>query len=128
MLPLVIALVTLVGFVLDRAMTREGVPRPEVLLLTNGLTGIAAGVIVYQLIVAEREQRQLTQQRLETIALMNHHIRNALQVIVCVRARGDEASLEAIRTAIDRIDWALREILPQYGPDESHHHGSSAAA
>jgi proline racemase len=128
-LPLLIVVVTLVGFTLDRVMTREGVPRTDVLLLTNLVTGIAAGVIGYQIIEAEREQRRLMQQRLETIAQMNHHIRNALQVIVCVRAQhaGDE-SLDVIHEAIERIDWALREILPHYGPSESPRNGRSAAA
>ena len=49
------------------------------------------------------------------IAELNHHIRNALQVII---SRADLAihgmtELEDIIGAADRIDWALREILPR---------------
>ena len=49
------------------------------------------------------------------IAELNHHIRNALQVIV---SRADIAihglpELEDIADAVNRIDWALREVLPR---------------
>ena len=49
------------------------------------------------------------------IAELNHHVRNALQVII---SRADLAihglaELEDIIGAVNRIDWALREILPR---------------
>jgi len=49
------------------------------------------------------------------IAELNHHVRNALQVIVYradVAIHG-MAELDDIFNAVDRIDWALREILPR---------------
>src|SRR5262249_47723203 len=49
---------------------------------------------------------------LKTIELMNHHVRNALNVIVLstnVHSHGE--LLEGIQTSVSRIDWALREIL-----------------
>lgn len=53
------------------------------------------------------------------IADMNHHTRNALQVIVSrsVLSMADSAAIEDIRQAVGRIDWCLREILP--GADET---------
>jgi hypothetical protein len=42
---------------------------------------------------------------------MNHHIRNALQVIVYPSPSAEEAA-QRIGDAIARIDWALREVLP----------------
>jgi len=51
------------------------------------------------------------------IAELNHHIRNALQVIL---SRADVsihglAELEDIADSVNRIDWALREVLPRGG-------------
>jgi hypothetical protein len=44
---------------------------------------------------------------------MNHHVRNALNVIVTsAYAHGYYEQLNEIRVSINRIDWALREILP----------------
>jgi hypothetical protein len=43
---------------------------------------------------------------------MNHHIRNALQVISAV-ASGDLTEKPArVQEAVRRIEWALREVLP----------------
>lgn len=48
------------------------------------------------------------------IADMNHHTRNALQVIVSrsVLSIADSAAIGDIQQAVRRIDWCLREILP----------------
>jgi hypothetical protein len=43
---------------------------------------------------------------------MNHHIRNALQVITYATAADTEESVELIRDSVERIEWALREVLP----------------
>jgi hypothetical protein len=51
---------------------------------------------------------------------MNHHIRNALQVIVARASLDQQAKpeLRQIDDAVARIDWALREILPRSTADE----------
>jgi hypothetical protein len=55
------------------------------------------------------------QQRLQIVAEMNHHIRNALQVINYVSlAQTHAESVELIRDSAERIEWALREVLPEY--------------
>jgi len=55
---------------------------------------------------------------MKTIAELNHHIRNALQVIkflgVQNRSSLDAAQLQLINDSVDRIEWALREVLPRY--------------
>ena len=44
---------------------------------------------------------------------MNHHVRNSLQVISFAASVPQQEALEAdIRNAVDRIEWALREVLP----------------
>jgi hypothetical protein len=110
----VFLVVGVIGFGFDGLLVREGIPRLAILLLSNALTGIAVALLYFQVVRIERERRRAMQQRLRTIAEMNHHIRNALQVITYVTATEDRASVELIRTSVERIEWALREVLPAH--------------
>lgn len=106
-------LVWLVGYGFDRLLAHDGVTRIDILLFTNGLTGIVAGLLFYSLTNYERMRRNLIRNRLRTIAEMNHHIRNSLQVITYATATQKNAeSVEMIRNSVERIEWALREVLP----------------
>ncbi len=109
----VILLVWIVGFGFDRVLAKDGVTRNDILLTSNFLTGLVAGFLFYSLSNYERLRRKLVQERLGTIAEMNHHIRNALQVITYATASKTESgSVELIRHSVERIEWALREVLP----------------
>jgi len=110
----VIALVVgAIGIGFDQLLVKEGVRRLDIMALSNGLTGIAAGLLYFQITRVERERRAATQERLRTIAEMNHHIRNALQVIAYANLTSDKVeSVELIRRSVERIEWALREVLP----------------
>jgi len=108
----VVVLVWMVGFGFDRLLARDGVTRTDVLLTSNALTGVVAGFLFYSLANNERLRRKLVRERLRTIAEMNHHIRNALQVITYATAADTEESVDLIRDSVERIEWALREVLP----------------
>jgi hypothetical protein len=109
----VAVVVSAIGMGFDQLLVREGVHRLDIIALSNGLTGIAAGLLYFQIARIERERRAATQERLRTIAEMNHHIRNALQVISYASAATDsEESVELIRRSVERIEWTLREVLP----------------
>jgi len=113
---LIMLLVWLVGYGFDRLLARDGVTRFDILLTSNALTGIVAGFLFYSLSNNERLRRNAMRERLTTIADMNHHIRNALQVITYATATGKSAqSVELIRSSVERIEWALREVLPGHG-------------
>ena len=106
-----------VGFGFDRVLVRDGVTRTEILVASNFLTGVFAGLLFYSLALKERIRRDLFRERLRTIAEMNHHIRNALQVITyATAARKHDESVELIRDSVERIEWALREVLPGHVP------------
>jgi len=110
---LVVFVVGAVGVGFDRLLFKEGVSRIDVLTLSNALTGLVVGLLYLQLSRVERERRAEVQRRLHTIAEMNHHIRNALQVIAYASVSADsEQSVEMIRSSMERIEWALREVLP----------------
>jgi hypothetical protein len=106
-------MVWLVGFGFDRLLARDGVTRNDILLTSNLLTGIVAGFLFYSLTDNERLRRNVMRERLRTIAEMNHHIRNSLQVITYATAtQKSNESVEMIRSSVERIEWALREVLP----------------
>ena len=117
---LVVLVVSVIGFAFDRLLLREGVHRVDIMALSNGLTGIAAGLLYLQVTRVECERRAATQERLRTIAEMNHHIRNALQVIAYASSTTDSVqSVELIRSSVERIEWALREVLPGHVTPEA---------
>ncbi len=72
--------------------------------------GIIAGLTLY---FYARRRLQFVAERLKTVALMNHHVRNALQVIRDAHYIKNKENVAAmIEDAVNRIDWALREVLP----------------
>jgi hypothetical protein len=77
---------------------------------------LIAGFLVFRY---ERfRTRQLSRQLL-TIASMNHHVRNALQVIMySAYVPSDKEQLGRIRESVERIEWALQEVLPGASLDE----------
>jgi hypothetical protein len=92
------------------------------ILLDDILLGIFAAFGLYFLLRHHDTARELRRRQhyALVIAELNHHIRNALQIIV---NRADVAihglpELDDIFNAVNRIDWALREILP-HGDSES---------
>jgi hypothetical protein len=106
--------ITAVGFGFDRVLLREGVPRIGVLLLSNLLTGLVAGALLLQNKVRAQEKQRLLQQRLQKIFEMNHHVRNALQVVAFYQYQMDDPrAAQLIRESIQRIEWTLEEVLPR---------------
>jgi len=109
----VAAAVAVVGLLFDRLLLREGVPRYDLMAISNSLTGIVAGAFYWQGRRLDRQRRQFIRERLHTISEMNHHIRNALQVISFYSGKGaDEKTIAALDQAVNRIEWALSEVLP----------------
>ena len=86
-------------------------------ITADALIGFAVGLLV---LLYERRQRQNIIRKLEVIRMMNHHVRNSLQVICYASADPAQEELRKnIRDAVERIDWALREVLPGQREDIS---------
>ena len=115
---LVAVVVSLIGIVLDWLLVKEGLPRLDMLIFSNGITGLFAGGLFFQMAREAKASRDLMAERMKTIAELNHHIRNALQVIKFLggqkRTGLDAVQLQLINDSADRIEWALRELLPRY--------------
>ena len=97
---------------LEVRLHRDGVPSRDLILLSSLLVGLVAAGLVYLLSIRERQRRTYVECRLRVIAEMNHHIRNALQVITFYTRKGEKREVGVIE-AVERIQWALREVLPQ---------------
>ncbi|HUK48220.1 MAG TPA: hypothetical protein VLW06_11535 [Terriglobales bacterium] len=84
--------------------------RESQLVLDDFCGAVIAGLLVYR---NESARSRYLEEKLKTVELMNHHVRNALQVIVdSAYVHGHNKQLEEIQGSVKRIDWALREILP----------------
>jgi hypothetical protein len=83
-------------------------------LLSDVCVSFLAGALLWRTITDSQARYRAVLQRLEMIAEMNHHIRNALELIELSAHTTQNAELIAnIESAAGRIQWALREILPQ---------------
>jgi hypothetical protein len=108
-------IVFIVGAGLDWFVLYENESRTVAISVSDTLAAVIAGILVYRLMQYERDRRRFVRQRLEIIAEMNHHVRNALQVISLSahHSYADKQQLEAVKESVNRIQWALKEILPK---------------
>ncbi|MFY9673490.1 MAG: hypothetical protein WAK13_03515, partial [Terriglobales bacterium] len=86
-------------------------------LVAEALSALIVSCLIARLAYMARKQQQLTIARMQVIAEMNHHIRNALAPIsLSVDAIENQQLIRVISDGVERIDWALREILPRETP------------
>ena len=112
-------IVALAGILIDAILIRMGLSRFDVLILSNVLTGGIAGVAWWLFSLREHELRTADLKRLQMVSEMNHHVRNALQVIVYYCSKMEEQSRAETQRAIERIQWSLQTILPQTEEERS---------
>ena len=103
-----------IGVGMDSMVVREGETRLMAFALSDGLAAAVAGILVYRLLQYEQERRKRLRKKLAIVSDMNHHVRNALQVISFhAYSNADREQIEAIKESMERIQWALKEILPK---------------
>ncbi len=104
-----------IGTALDYVLLHdEHDSRNTIIETSDALGGVVAGVLIFRLLQYERERRKRLRQKIAVIADMNHHVRNALQVISFhAYSTADKEQLEAVKESMERIQWALKEILPK---------------
>jgi len=90
-----------------------GLRREETLIGNFVLSGLVFMLVFAQQVRHERELER-NEKVLSVIAEMNHHTRNALQVIIgrSSMSIADSNAIAEIREAVKRIEWSLREVLP----------------
>ena len=112
-----VALVVGIGILLDALLIDLGAPKMVTLLFDDLLTGVAAGIALWLALRSEVRRRQEENHRLLVLDEMNHHVRNALQVMtLCSYSIGGEKGAE-LSKAVQRIQWSLTEVLPKVNFD-----------
>jgi len=82
-------------------------------ILGATVAGILTALLIAFQLFEQRRVRLADARRLQLIAEMNHHIRNALQTISYQRySETDTAASKRIKEAVERIQWVLEELLP----------------
>ena len=105
------AFVILFGMGLDLFFHFIGAPWASEVFVENILTGLLAGWAGFTFM---EDRRHRTEERMEALAYLNHHIRNALTAIELSRyAPDDDQRLHIIEDASRRIEITIRKISEQ---------------
>jgi hypothetical protein len=124
-----IGLVMFAGSVVIDLVLLERRETPLAIVISNALVALLASTLVFTLLAYGRKQRRQVVERLEALNEVNHHIRNALQALTFTAAtmKGTKDGA-AISEAIERIQWALLEVLPRVEPSYQPLQGSAREA
>jgi hypothetical protein len=106
----------LLGAVLQIALQQRGITRSS-LYLDDLLLGLLAGLMAF---TYEHRRSKDIRQKLLVISAMNHHVRNALQTISYVPYAQQAKQMLLIQQSVNRIQWALKEILPGEGSESQN--------
>ena len=103
------------GGVLDWFVTRQYLPRIS-LMLAGAAVALAVGLLVFQLLTDIQERYQAMMDRLQRVVELNHHIRNALQVIAYHNVpERSERAIQQVNAEVLRIESVLREVSAALG-------------
>ena len=81
------------------------------------VVGVITGLVVF---LYEQRHYRTVLEKISMIAAMNHHVRNALQAIAYAPYAEQARQIKLIEESVDRIQWALREILPGHMAVREH--------
>jgi len=98
----------LLGAILQGMLNQRGISGISA-YIDDLVMGAMAGLVIF--VYEQRRSKDLTQ-KLAVISSMNHHVRNALQTISYVPYTEQGKQILLIQQSVNRIQWALREILP----------------
>ena len=98
-------LVLLVGYLADVVLFSH----PSWMLVDDVILAVAAGLVVFRY---ERERSRFLAEKLRVIREMNAFVRNELQILYASQEHPDKTRVNTIERSVERIDWALRELLP----------------
>jgi hypothetical protein len=106
------------GGAIDWLVTHHHLPR-IFFMLSGAVVSLVVGFLFLKTLSEFQEKQEALLQRVQQVAKLNHHIRNALQVITFHNVA--ERSAEAIRqvdAAVARIESVLRERVSSSHPEE----------
>jgi signal transduction histidine kinase len=86
-------------------------------LLAEAVSAVVVALLTAQLMHAENQRREAALLRMQVISEMNHHVRNALAAVsLTADSIQNQQCIRVISESVDRIEWALREILLRRKP------------
>lgn len=98
-------------WVITKGLVMHGLA-PENTFLDEILVGILAASLAFALETYHEARLRRVRQAAELMGQLNHYIRNSLQVILsCSTMHPGPASQEAVRSAVNRIQWVLDKIV-----------------
>jgi hypothetical protein len=115
-------LVFTVGILLDLLLIDAGLTRSQTLIISNLITGLISGCALSLFLRDQLRRRAEEMRKIHVLEEMNHHIRNALQVVVFHCYAMGSGSSDDLRRAVDRIQWSLTDVLPKI----NFEHGSQS--
>jgi hypothetical protein len=104
-------LIACTGALIDASVSHHPLFRIE--FIDNLVIGVMAALVVF---AYEQRWHRAMVNKLRVIGAMNHHVRNALQTISYAQYTEQERQIRMIEESVERIEWALREILPTEKP------------
>lgn len=106
---LAFSLVLIVGYGADLLLVQH----PTWMFADDLIIALGAAAVVFYY---EREQSRILSERLRVIRDMNSFVRNELQILYACLENPGKTRVSTIERSVERIDWALRELLPGTQP------------
>jgi hypothetical protein len=103
----------LIAYLTNALLMRLGTSGEVYAVADAMMIGTVAALIGALALIGVRERRKRDVEHLKIVAELNHHVRNALQVIVDDYYLSRSSHTEAVVSSVDRIDRTLRELFPQ---------------
>ena len=105
------------AFFVERYFHHQGTDPIPMIAVSDAIAGLLGGLLILRLSYNVIERRRVILERLRAIADVNHHIRNALDLIqLSAQTTADKNAIGVIQEGVDRIEWTLREMLCPTGP------------
>jgi hypothetical protein len=108
-------LIALLKFTVSGALVRDGASELEMRSQDALFTGLFTAIIVWIALSAARFRRDQIRAQVRVVSDLNHHLRNALSVILNSHLLPENAQTAAILESVERIDSALDLIVPNVG-------------
>lgn len=107
----------LAGGLLDWFVTRDYLPRIS-LMMGGGAIAAGIGVLTFQTLTNIQMRYQMMIDRMRSVTELNHHIRNALQIIAYHNVpERSERAIQQVNAQVVRIQTALRGVSNALGED-----------
>ena len=89
---------------------RVGRTTLQATLIDECILGLAMGLVIC--LIHGIFRRQYERKLQAAVDELNHHVRNSMQVILNQQVLCPHCNSKPVSDAIQRVDWALREVLP----------------